>query len=682
MQSGILYPPHLLRFLLGPDLRYADMQWLSMLHIWWAGMTAYLLGRELGLWRVPALMAAAAFMFSDLFLIHFGNLNLIAVASWIPLVLLFLHRYLGTGEVRVALASGLALGVGSLAGHIQITLYGLMAVALWSGLWLLLHRDDLSNVWRRGVAGVVIVSVVGLGLLAPVLLPGLEIARYSERSAWHYGQTVAFSLSPAQLVGLLIPGFFGRGPALHWGLWPRVEVGYAGVLTVLLAPLGFLMYRERLTRLLMGLAVIALAFSLGIYSALHGWLTWLLPGLEQLRAPARFIFIFDLALALLAGFGLQALLRPWTTDERTTFVRYWRWLKALLLIALAVAVPVVYAVLLLTQMADPTLHLRASVSTIAVVDFVLLLVAGMALLLARSRSWIRFDLLAALALALLVIDLASLGAYEDLSEQDPTRNFFRREIVDFLRADPDLFRIDTRTDIESLWQPDTALVHGLYDTWGVVNPLTLAYYKAFLDATGSRSSDLYALLNVKYLLARSDAPLDRDVWEPAYAADPDLTVYRNRRFRPRVHLLGHARSVPDLSSAEAAIRAANFRPLQEVVVEQGRDQSGATGRAQVTAWDVNRVEVDTEGSKEATLVVAQVWYPGWEASVDGGDWQPVLRADGVWQAVQLPAGRHHVVLRFRPRSFYAGLVVAVLTVLAVVLAWFYVRPSRARMPIR
>ena len=110
VQSGIFYPPHFLRFLLGPTLTYADMEALSLLHIWWAGVATFLLGRGLGLRRAPAILAAVAFMFSDLFIVHFGNLNLIAVASWLPLGLLGVHMSLQGGGLRPALGAGTGVG--------------------------------------------------------------------------------------------------------------------------------------------------------------------------------------------------------------------------------------------------------------------------------------------------------------------------------------------------------------------------------------------------------------------------------------------------------------------------------------------------------------------------------------------------------------------------------------------
>ena len=87
IQAGFLYPPNLLLFLLRPDFPYVALQWLSIGHIWFAGAGMYLLlARGLRVRRVAALTGALAFMFSDAFLTHFGNLNLNAVASWLPWV--------------------------------------------------------------------------------------------------------------------------------------------------------------------------------------------------------------------------------------------------------------------------------------------------------------------------------------------------------------------------------------------------------------------------------------------------------------------------------------------------------------------------------------------------------------------------------------------------------------------
>ena len=85
-QSGLFYPVNLLVFLLVPNLTYFVMELMSVAHVWWAGVGMYILLRTMNARRVPAFAGALAWMFSDVFVIHFGNYNLIAVAAWLPLI--------------------------------------------------------------------------------------------------------------------------------------------------------------------------------------------------------------------------------------------------------------------------------------------------------------------------------------------------------------------------------------------------------------------------------------------------------------------------------------------------------------------------------------------------------------------------------------------------------------------
>jgi uncharacterized membrane protein YfhO len=179
---------------------------------------------------------------------------------------------------------------------------------------------------------------------------------------------------------------------------------------------------------------------------------------------------------------------------------------------------------------------------------------------------------------------------------------------------------------------------------------------------------------VKYLLGKKDVTLDWTVWELAFEGDPDLNVYRNRRFQPRAHLLGKTIIVPDGESALTTLHDPAFDPLSQVILETGEEMAGANGDATITQWQPNRVAVETRSDAPGTLLLAQVWYPGWQARVDGGAWGPVLRADGAFQAVQLPAGPHTVELRFRSLRQIVGGLIALVTLLVVIIGML--RPLR------
>lgn len=677
VQAGIFYPLNLALALLFPaQFPYARMQWLAAGHIFLAGLNMYTLlrwlpgtrppgeeppGEPVAVRRWAALAGAVAFMFSDLFLTHFGNLNLIAVFSWLPLAFGLLTRAVARDRWGCALAAGVVVGLATLAGHLQMTLFTALALAflaLWQ--WALAWRDAGPSRWAtwRPLGYLALCGGTAVGISALILLPGMELARHSARAAWGYSQAVEYSLSPPQLVGLLIPQFFGRGPAFHWSLWPRVEAGYLGVLPLVLVAAAWLFRRDRLTGMFTALSLLTLLLALGIYAIVHGWLTILVPGLSQLRAPARFVGLMDFGLAALAALGLDAILAvpPW--EQPVPLVRLQEGLRKVAQGVWLVPVPLAYLAVLLTQDRDPQIFLRASVTLIGVVLFALLLLASWGWLAALRARWVGAAGAGFLAVALIFLDLASNGAYMDLGGEDPSARFTAHPaLVAFLQSDPDLYRIDTRTDAEQWWQPDAALLHRLQDVGGVANPLALEDFQRYWEGLRGRSSRLYDLLNVKYVVAPRGAPMDAAKFQVAFEGDPDLVVYRNMGFLPRAFLVNQATSADDGEAAWDLIHRPDFDPVRQVVVEGGPGLEGTedpAGHAMVTAYQPNRIEVQVEASEPAYLFLSEVFYPGWRATVDGVP-SPVYRANAIFRAVLIPAGQHHVVLTFSPLSWRVGL---------------------------
>jgi len=55
--------------------------------------------------------------------------------------------------------------------------------------------------------------------------------------------------------------------------------------------------------------------------------------------------------------------------------------------------------------------------------------------------------------------------------------------------------------------------------------------------------------------------------------------------------------------------------------------------------------------------VSQIYYPGWQAEIDGQAAE-LLRVNMVQQGVVIPAGEHLVRLNYWPDSFVWGLVIS------------------------
>ncbi len=715
IQSGIFYPLNLLTFLISNPLTFRDMEFLSVLHFFIAGAGMYTFLRfgnwgdtnsKLGIQNlkletehrisnfefrisIPAALAGAiAFEFSDLFVTHFGNLNIIATIAWMPLVLLFYRRAVTDQRASFAVIAGVLLALAFFAGHIQMFLFIVIALvlfAIWQmaeGRWQTKDEGGRQKDEKRFLSSFIphpsslrplfllaLTALVSFGLTAPALLPGVEMAQNTLRTAFPYEQAAQFSLPPAQLIGLVVPGFFGRGPQDAWGPWQRVEVGYIGVLPLLLALLALILRRDSMTRFFGAFALVGLALALGGYAILHGWLYQWVPGFGQLRAPARFIVLFDFAIAALAAFGFDGLLRTLPRESVAAFKRIVRAAPLVWLLIALSAGSTAYAMLILGQGQDAVLFTRIANAVNALAFFIVLLALSLALIVERSVRFLEDGAWAALALALIFFDLLSLGAYVDTSTDDPSRVFDHPDAVAFLKSDGDFYRVDAREiGVDRTWSPDTSIVHNLFDVNGD-NPLVLADFDRYWQALGSRSSRLYDLLNVKYLIGGKNVPLDRAKFKLAYDGDPAFNIFENPRVLPRAVVVNDARVVSDHTAAFAAIHASDFDPAQTVVLEKAVNSQQSTVNSQQSAAKVigygpNEIVLDVNAASAGVLVLSEVYYPGWHAWVDDRE-VDVLRANYLFRAVELPAGAHRVRMLYDPASFKVGVGLFAVTMVAL-----------------
>ncbi|MFQ6013876.1 MAG: YfhO family protein [Anaerolineae bacterium] len=677
IQSGLFYPLNLAIFLLAPQITYRTLQLMVVVPIFLAGLFMYLLLRNLGpageevrlsLSRPAALAGATAFMFSDFFITHLGNLNLNVVAAWLPLVFLFFHRAVISKRPAPAAGAGICLGLAVLAGHIQPFLYMAFLLGIYT-----LYRVYLTRTgWRTVIQYVALLTLalaLAVGIAAIVLIPGYEFSALSQRAEFSYEEASRFSLAPGQLVGLLVPALLGRGPAEHWDPWDRVEVGYIGILPLLLAGFGAWLRRDDLSRFFIGLALLSLLLALGGYSVLYGWLYQLVPGFHQMRAPARFVYLTDFALAALAAFGLQALLRPIPLSQRRAFGRLVRLAPWALLATTLLTVPPLYTALLLSQDKDPGIFQRVANAFNGLLFFLLLLAGCLMFLWARRHHWVGRRTLAYLAVGFIFLDLASLGSNLDVGTTDPSRTFDHQAAIAFLQEDRSLYRVETPMEVWHVWQPNSSLLYRLFDVGGVYNPLLLADYTRYLASMGGRSSPLYDLLNAKYVIGSKDLGLEGKLI-PVFDEDPGVNIYLNTRALSRAFMVYNAQIVASHEEALTAIQQPDFNPGTTVILEEGEPLAAVPSHPALVSfvsYSVNDIVLTAETAAEGYLFLSEVYYPGWQAYVDNQP-TPVLRANYLFRALRLPPGSHRVRLTYSPLSWRIGLGISLATGLGL-LAW-------------
>ncbi len=111
-----------------------------------------------------------------------------------------------------------------------------------------------------------------------------------------------------------------------------------------------------------------------------------------------------------------------------------------------------------------------------------------------------------------------------------------------------------------------------------------------------------------------------------------------------------------------------FDPHKLVWVDNDHLSELASSLSQGPSRDWERVDVTYPSPQtavlEATLespgivVLADVFYPGWELSIDGKP-APIYRVNRMMRGAAVPPGKHRLVYRYNPASFRVGRAVSV-----------------------
>src|SRR5262249_5056879 len=133
---------------------------------------------------------------------------------------------------------------------------------------------------------------------------------------------------------------------------------------------------------------------------------------------------------------------------------------------------------------------------------------------------------------------------------------------------------------------------------------------------------------------------------------------------------------PDAALAWSQVSSGHIDLVREVVLDRAPEMplvsqpSQALLVARMSEDRAEKVVAEVSSSTPGILVLTDLWYPGWNAQVDGKTAE-LRRADGYFRGVPLPPGNHQIVFRYKPLSILVGACVsgaAILTFLWAVMA--------------
>lgn len=704
---GVLHPPNLLAWVVSPTRAWG---WIALLQTLIAALGAFALARALGCLPWAAALTGLSFACCGFLAARLNWYQIHGASVYLPIGLLAVLRLCKYRCRRSLLLLSAALGGSLLAGFPQSSLLLIYSGCALAG-WLLWPELKAGGERRRaGLAGGARVGAglaLGIALGLPQLLPSLELARGSESARGSVTPEVAATLGmrPIGLLAAVVPDLFGHpddlarhelaplrsGSSLQRALLEpsanAVELASSiGLVPLLLALLG-------LTAAGRARGVFAALFVGGALLAVHTpLLPWVLhlPGLSA-ADPRRFLLLFCLGGAVLAGMGLTRLLREpppsWflvtvgLVAAALGSAAAWAgqlddaaWMALIgPRLAAATGVPLEE---IAGHAADVGLDLdllqaallRAAALAAAAATGVLLLRrwprAGVAVLLLTAAT----DLLDSATRDLTVLPAA--GQFADVPALAPLKDPDGGRLARFTAGDP-------RDVLAYPLPPNTGLPFGVRDLSGYITftPRRVEALHALLQpgsafgvGTAALSdpatldSPLLDLFAVSRVL--STVPLER-AGLSSLGRVGDAWLYRNEDALPRAWLASSLLVVDDEAAASAAMAALvrpGATPRTRAVVEGriGRWAPGPLvelgsqpGTARLTRDEPEQVEVTVSAAHDGVLVLADTWMPGWSADVDGVP-VPLRPADLAFRAVAVPAGEHSVRFRYESPAWIAG----------------------------
>jgi hypothetical protein len=697
IQSGALYPPQMLQAgllkAMGLDFPLWALELQVILHFSWAAVGAYLLGKALLRQRALAdetflsssrsrrfvgVAVSLVFTYSG-YMTGFPvqQLTILEVSCWLPWVLLALdalaHRVAqrDAGQVRMMGLAGLTLGMALLPGHPQTFLYVVYLAGIFF-LWRIYHCWDsaaqdsrIGAYWLRAAGGLAGVFVFALALTAAQWLPTAEFIARSPRADMSY-QAVSFGLPLHELVSVLYPGYFGGSPE------------YVGILPLVLIALALLLGRPRREIVfwaVIGVAALLLAF--GGNTFLYALFYLLAPGFKVVRQQERAFLVFAISAAVLAGYGAAVLARSMSEQERVKYDSFRRSLS------LVFGVAVVLTFLFYFGWVGGE-HRDLFGGALRHHVFGVLLLGGSLVLLslntggAFQRGW---------GMALLAGWIAfngfSVNWRFNLAQPQGDAYFAPTPVTAFLQQvdAPQPFRIASGGLLPG--GSGASSVYGLQDIIGNT-PLHLASLEMFEQVVPEWRR--WQLLNVHYVIS------DRDLTGPGMEAvfvgpsptdgeSPPHTVYRMGDPFPRAWVVHQWEVLPSLDAALQRIGEDSFDLRQMVVLDRDPEMLRGTAslgsEVSVVHYASNRLALHVDAQADGVVIVSEISYPGWRASVDG-ETVEVLGANGILRGIPVSAGTHEIELWYAPNSFRVGMALSGLAVLALAAAWALDRRCRPR----
>jgi len=686
-QSAIFYPPYwILLFVYG----LAGLKWMSwsltfvvVFHLIWSGLGTAKLLEEMGLGKLAQTVGGLAFSLSGYLVARAGFLSINAAAAWLPWILLFSLRVIRKKKYAVILLSTI-MAFQLLAGHAQTTWYSILLGGIWILYWSVNNSE--ANNWARSIwcsiSKYAIAGLLAAGISAIQLIPTAEYLLQSQRSVeFGYAEAMTYSFWPWRFLTLFVPNLFGNPSAgNYWGygnFWE--DAVYIGLLPVLIALgaviRGILGYSKKgyslaktnnrgLVIFLSGIIFVSFLLALGDNTFLFPFLYRNVPTFGIFQAPTRLSLWAEIALAVLAGIGVEQLTTP--VGKRI----YWTRLAAAGCIAIIGG-----ALLGWIFLPDVKTTFFIPIGLAGILGL------GTALLIlyqpARDQEQ-RYKVWSVLLILLVAADLIGAGwglnpgVKADFYQVQRYGGYGSRTFLpDDLEYDLKFnkyFKFDSFTadvpwdDMHQDLLPNLPILQRI-EMVNNFDPLVSTRFQTWIaEYNGLAERDQHqmtGLMNIGQFVSKSGDQVIKTEYDTEDTVSEvrisDLINISNDDQETLDHILAQSVNLSDsmiLASSPTAATA--------------NCQNGGDGEILINEKASGYISIQADLNKNSWLIWSQSWYPGWVAVIDGEQQVEVERANYIFQAVCVPEGEHLVEISYRPVSFIVGTGITALSLVLLI----------------
>jgi len=695
-ESTIFYPLGFLFWLISPERAFG---FTVLFHLVLGCVLMHLLSKSFFSSPWAGFVASAVFVLNNFLMatLYDGQMHRIFCYVWIPLILYLLNKALNSPSLWFyGSLAGAAWGAQILAGAPQDAFYTFLAASLFLA-WNLKRPLKSARHNPRAFLLLVLLFCFGSGLAAIQLLPAFEFMGQSVRaSLGRYDLITQGSYPPEALITAFLPRFFGNYVnAEYWVSGVPWSIPFYNLYVGIL-PLFLLLFltrdhsgHGRILGFSVSLALIALVLALGSHTPVYQWVS-MLPGFDKIRAPAKIIMLWAFAMALLAGKGMDDLLRM---GEKSLRRRGCMALCCGLLLAglnlfflfdpslvLRVFSPFILAEAIPSMMSHARDIILSEFHRMVLISLFLVLLFFVLIRLRRhrSQSFILF-----LMSGILVLDLGHVnwGAVRYKDEVYDWTLQAKTGLDSNIGKDRELYRVGS---FEFGMGPNIEMVMG-YQTVGGYTPFFLHRYYEYINFyTEGHLPEAW----VYFFYGRHPKTRLMDLLNLKYEILYDQGSYTIRSTGlPRAFLVpGH--DVVERSEVLSRLTHPDFDPKKTVLFEkedeplglrpQASPEPAPPGLARILSYRPDRLAIETDSPAFRYLFLSEIFYPGWKAFIDG---QPtrILRGNYLFRVLELPEGRHQVRLEFDPWTIKAGTGITLLTA-TMILAMLVFRRLKRKAP--